>query len=140
MNKRICCLLCFLLVASFSMSGCGDKQSSTTPTIDSTNIVGKWELISEKADDYEMGYWFKDDGSVIQYTVSQKSPVTIGYTYKESSDGYEMYSPNNDSPSGIYYIETGILYGDIIGANGEKMGLVNEYKKVDDFSFSSYFK
>ena len=140
MNKRICCLLCFLLVASFSMSGCGDKQSSTTPTIDSTNIVGKSELISEKADDYEMGYWFKDDGSVIQYTVSQKSPVTIGYTYKESSDGYEMYSPNNDSPSGIYYIENGILYGDIIGANGEKMGLVNEYKKVDDFSFSSYFK
>ena len=51
-----------------------------------------------------------------------------------------MYSPNNDSPSGIYYIENGILYGDIIGANGEKMGLVNEYKKVDDFSFSSYFK
>lgn len=46
MNKKISCLLCFVLVVSFSLSGCGDKQSSTTSTNDSTNIVGKWELIS----------------------------------------------------------------------------------------------
>ena len=83
MNKRICCLLCFLLVASFSLSGCGDKLSSAASTEESTNLIGKWEIETTVGGLNGYGFDFKEDGTVTQYALSQSNeimPLDVRYT------------------------------------------------------------
>lgn len=118
-------------------SGPTAQQGDASQANTSAGIIGKWELNSEKADTYNAGYWFKNDGAVVYYTINKDVLTTMDFTFRKSQTGYDIYTADSDTPAVSFYLKDGYLYGEPLGNNGEKMGVVNEYKKVDDFSFKN---